>query len=326
MSFNPYQQFKVNHLLETDFRKVYDCIPENFKANFYFQHFLCELASLERKIDQAQPREQSVCKQSTNWITDFQVEEENEVLSVTANYMVASQNLTDKEKMKMCLYPDGTLSFSWVLAYIPSAEKYIPASYDTLFELRLRPSQDGKQLLTEYMISDCSPYQLELVSIFDQDNNEIYRYDKTRNKKTSQILSQEEFSIVPQENIELAVDFFDGDGENSLEILQMYDGNASMVSLSSLQNIKELYVGKCTVNSDTRYAVCFKPKGFANGAYEKTFESITSFGNPTSNLFYALDKEQKPYVKEISQDSYQQLTQLEINKNKILKKASHYGK
>ena len=36
--------------------------------------------------------------------------------------------------------------------------------------------------------------------------------------------------------------------------------------------------------------------------------------------------EAKPYVKEISQDSYQQLTQLEVNKNKILKKASHYGK
>ncbi len=326
MNFNPYQQFKVNRLLETDFKKIYDRIPRSFKSNFYFQHFLCELASLERKIDQAQSRQQSVCKQSNNWVADFQVKEEKEVLSVTANYMVTSQGLADKEKMKMCLYPDGTLSFSLVLAYVPSTEKYIPASYDTLFELRLRQSQDGKQVLMEYIISDCSPYRLELVSIFDQDNNEIYRYDKTRNKKTNKILSQEEFSLVPQENLELATDFFDDDGENHLEILQMYDGHVSMVSPSSLQNIKEIYVGKCTVNSDTRYVVCFKPKGFANGAYEKTFESITSFGNPTSNLFYTLDKEQKPYVKEISQDSYQQLSQLEVNKKKCLKKVSHYGK
>ena len=326
MSFNPYQQFKVNQLLETDFRKVYDRIPEDFKANFYFQHFLCELASLERKIDQVQLRQQSVCKYSTNWIADFQIEEEKEVLSVTANYRMTSQGLIDKEKMKMCLYPDGTLSFSWVLAYIPSTEKYIPTSHDTLFEFRLHQSQDGKQILMEYMISDYSPCQLELVSIFDQDNNEIYRYDKVRNKETNQILSQEEISLVPQENMALASSFFNDSSVDVNQILQMYDGKAAVFSLPYLQHINEFYIGKCTVNQDTRYAVCFKPKGFANGAYEKTFESITSFGNPTSNLFYTLDWEQKPYVKEISQDSYQQLTQLEVNKNKILKKASHYGK
>ena len=322
MSFNPYQQFKVNKLLETDFKKIYKRIPEIFKANFYFQHFLCELASLERKIDQAQSKQQHLCKQNTNWIADFQIEEEKETLSVTANYSMTNQKLIDKEKIIMYLYPDGTLSFSWVQAYVPNTKQYIPISCETLSELRLRQSQDKKLILMEYTISDYSSYQLELVSVFDQDNNEIHRYDKTRNIKTNQILSQEEFFLVPNENNKLAIDFFNQDSNYFIKILQMYDGNATIVSPFSAQKIKDFYVGKCTVNSDTRYIICFKPKGFRDIAYEKTFESITTFSNPTSNLFYTLDKEQKPYIIEISEDSYQQLIQLDVNKNKTLKKVS----
>ena len=49
ISFNPYQQFKVNKLLETDFKKIYDQIPESFKANFYFQYFFMRTSFVRRK-------------------------------------------------------------------------------------------------------------------------------------------------------------------------------------------------------------------------------------------------------------------------------------
>lgn len=326
MSFNPYQQFKVNKLLETDFKKIYDQIPESFKSNFYFQYFLCELASLEEKIDQAQLRKHSLCKQNPDCEASFRIDEEKDGLFTTANYLMMNPNLVDKEKVKVVLYPDGTLSFSWSFAFVFDFKKYTPATDDTTYELTMRESKDKDYILTEYVISNCSLQQLEMVSIFDQNNNEIYRQDRVRNRKTNEILTQEEFSLVSQENMALASSFFDDSSVNANQILQMYDGKAAVFSLPYLQNINEFYIGKCTVNQDTRYAVCFKPSGFANEAYGKTFESITGFGKPNSNLFYTLDTKQRPYVKEISRYDYHQLIKQELNNAKCLKKASHYGK
>lgn len=311
MNFNPYQQFKVNKLLETDFKKVYDQIPESFKSNFYFQYFLCELASLEEKIDQAQLRKLSLCKQEPNCEAVFHIDEEENRLLTTANYLKINPNLIDKEKMKVVLYPDGTLSFNWVLAFAFDLKKYVSTTDDTLYQLTMRESKDKNYLLTEYIISDGSSYQLEMISVFDQNNNEVYRHDQMRNKKTNEILMQEEFSLVPQENMPFASDFFDDD---------------TIVPLSYLQNTNDYYIGKCTVNSNTRYVVCFKPNELAGNAYNKTFESITKFGVPNSNLFYTLDKEQKPYVKEIEENDYYQLLKKRNNDVKRLKKASHYGK
>lgn len=326
MSFNPYQQFKVNKLLETDFRKIYDQIPESFKANFYFQYFLCELASLEEKIDQAQLRKHSLCKQNPDCEASFHIDEEKDGLFTTANYLMMNPNLVDKEKVKVVPYPDGTLSFSWSFAFVFDFKKYTPATDDTTYELTMRESKDKDYILTEYVISNCSLQQLEMVSIFDQNNNEIYRQDRVRNRKTNEILTQEEFSLVSQENMALASSFFDDSSVNANQILQMYDGKAAVFSLPYLQHINEFYIGKCTVNQDTRYAVCFKPSGFAGSAYSKTFESITKFGVPNSNLFYTLDKEQKPYIKEIEEDDYYQLLKKRNSGVKRLKKTSHYGK
>lgn len=324
MSFNPYQQFKVNKLLETDFKKIYDQIPESFKTNFYFQYFLNELASLEEKIDQAQLKKYSLCKQNPDCEASFHINEENARLFTTANYLMMNPNLVDKERMKVVLYPDGNLSFSWSFAFVFGFKKYTPATDDTTYELTMRESKDKDYILTEYVISDCSSQQLEMVSIFDQNNNEIYRHDQVRNKKTNEILIQEEFSLVSQENTALASSFFNDSSVN--QTLQMYDGKRTVFSLPYLQNINKFYIGKCTVNQDTRYAVCFKPSGFVNEAYEKTFESITKLGKPKSNLFYTLDTKQRPYIKEISQYDYRQLIKQELNNTKCLKKASHYGK
>lgn len=311
MSFNDYQKDRVNLLLSTDFKKQYDSIPTEFKNNYWFEYFLYHLADIYTKMTIAKEiLKKKGINEHPNWITSFNVSEIDGIMNTTVECTIKCTDCTDKNSMSMTLEKDGTLHFSWIFAFIfGSLKNYSPERHDNFYELAMKLSEDKKTIIAEHTTASnrIKPWKCYMGSIFDTDINEICRVAEAIDIETNEVLYHEEFMPVELVNQDCLKKWQEQAENKPVQLLEIYGDNASLSQAGYHQDIEQVYVGKCTISEDTRYAICWKPNCFVDKAYQQSFQSIVEFASPESNLSNQLDLNEQPWLTEISEEDFNAL-------------------
>lgn len=320
MSFNRYQQQKVDKLLKTDFLIHYEKIPVEYKKNHYFEQFLFNMAEIYSMIKIAKERDFS------DIVQKFEVIEENNQIITYLEFLWMDEKVVDKREMRVVLEKSGTVSFKWNFAFITDEKEkrkeYISSQDDAIYELRMELGEDNSQVFLEYTTTSNKeiPYQCTMNSIFDTNGNELQRVASAKNTETNETIYEEEFFWIEHledSNLEKLQERAE---REPIQIVRLSGENAPLYEVKYCQIIEQVYLGRCTVNQETRYAICWKPDCFVNKEYQKTIESISRFGAPGNHLCNTLKTDPKPWLTEISEEEYNILANKEQIKPYIKQK------
>lgn len=301
--YNEYQTYRVKKLLESDFKKQYDLIPIEYKQNYYFEHFIFNLADIYYRIIFS---EEEGYKSNENFPLEFKTNEKTTYVD-TSCY---GEDVTDKRIMEVDLTENGTLHFKWTQAFVAKdLDKRAYNSYedDLISELTMKQDEDKQNVFVKYRIQSVhNNEELEstLYSMFDNTINEICRVSEGFNKTTNQTLYHEEF--IPVGNIEKEVlqKFKKEAEQKKIQVIGLFGGEAFIQERKYQQDIKEVYVAKCISDGITRYALCWKPECYVDNALNASFQSISKFMGPYYNLSETLDANETPWLIEISEEEY----------------------
>lgn len=312
MSYNDYQQNKVNKLLLTDFRKLYELIPHEFKNNYYFERMMFNVAEVYSKLEKAKKSKWLY----PDWKTDFEISETNDSITATFDYFAFDSAANDKAKVIVTLKEDKTFIISWSFSFAWNDEKRNSKNIESTYELAMKFNEDKTRIHLEYINESKEDlFKCYFSSIFNTNASELCRVAEAIDTKTNEVLFHEEIMPIGAVGFEKLKEYKQNNNLGSIEVLNINSGIPVIKSVEYEypQDIKEIYVGKCTVSENTRYMVCWKPNCYANDSYQESFDCITTFGTPTLNLFYSLDYEKRPYVVEIVEEEY----------NNLMKKSSN---
>jgi len=309
MSFNDHQQYRVNLLLGTDFKKQYDLIPNEFKNNYWFEYFLWHLADIYRKKTIAEEIERKMgIDEDSNWIKSFDVSEAEGNMNTTVECTTKGTDCVDKNSMSMTLGKDGTLQFSWIFAFVNEKldKKYSSDRDDILYELAMKLSEDKKTVLVEHTTASNrkKPWKCYMGSIFDTHINEICRVAEAIDVETGAMLYHEEFIPVGTVDPEHLREWHQQAESEPIQLLGIAGGNVDVRLTKHHQSIRQVFVGKCTIGENTRYAICWKPDCFVDKSYQESFQSIVEFAAPGLNLSHQLDLNEQPWLIEISEEDF----------------------
>lgn len=301
--YNEYQAYKVKKMLESDFKKQYDLIPNEYKQNYYFEHFIFNLAEIYYRIIIS---EEMGYKSSEKCPLKFKTNEKTTYVD-TSSY---SKDVTDKRIMEVDLTENGTLHFKWTQAFVAKdLDKRDYNSYedDLISELTMKLSDNKQNVFVKYTIQSVhNNEELEstLYSMFDNTINEICRVSEGFNKTTNQSLYHEEF--IPIGNVKKGdLEKFKNIAESkNIQVIGLFGGEAFIQERKYQQDIKEVYVAKCVIGGITRYALCWKPECYVDKSLNASFQSISKFMGPYTNLFTTLDDNETPWLIEISEEEY----------------------
>lgn len=312
--YNEYQERRVKRLLESNFKKQYDLIPNEYKQNYYFEHFIFNLADIYSRIIFS---EEAGYESSENFPLEFKTNE-------NATYIDASsygKNATDKRIMEVDLSENGTLHFKWTQAFVAKEldkREYNSYDDDLISELTMKRSEDKNNVFVKYTIYSVhnnEEIEVLLYSMFDNTINEICRVSEGINKSTNQILFHEEFVPINNAEKEKLNKFKEKAEQTNIQVIGLFGGEAFIQERKYQQDIKEVYVAKCVKDGMTRYALCWKPECYVDKSLNASFESISRFGSKYLNLFYTLDTNETPWIVEITEEDYNYL--INNSKNEI---------
>ncbi len=319
MSYTDFQANKVQQLLASAFQHQYKEIPESYKQNYYFEQFLFEAAEVYTLIK----RYEKVCDEFNKADISFFMQKEEGGLVSVMNYFIKDRGILDKRNIQIITTEDGTVIFFKDFD-LNRGGKEKEKGYQEKLTMQLGQRED--QVLLDYTIKakwQGSFYQCQLNSVFTSDGNEILRKSSAVHLDTGEVVFAEDFALV--ENI-LENNLQKEGKPRNLSILDISSGKIHQTVYQ--QEGKEIYAGKCLLGDEERYAVCFKPTGFVNEAYQKSFESISPFGAPGLNLAKVLDDKDTPWVVEITKEEYENLTAAEKKESdsKLIKSRQQKGK
>ena len=306
MSHTDRQQYVVNYLLSSDFKKQYDAIPNEFKNNYFFERYLRYLANIHESVGFYKGEIGSMKGRKRpsrpGWIVDFSLNESEESMTTTATYFITNKEMADKRNISMSLNKDGSLHCVYTTAFVLKEEKeYVPEEDDIVYEMAMKLSEDKKAVLLEQTkvnewrndISKCY-----MGSIFDTHISEVCRLVEAINPETNELVYRDEFMpAVPIEPIHLKQW-----KQSQNESLQR-NGSACEFFLD-LNGIKQVYVARSTTKDNTRYAICWKPDNYVDKSFQESFESICRHG---ISLSKQLDLKQNPWLIEITEEEYSHL-------------------
>lgn len=314
MSFNEHQQYRVDLLLATDFKRQYDLIPNEFKNNYWFQYFLWNLSDTYSKIKRREEmiEELGINKDLNPYRTEhFNLTGAEGAINTSVECTWNGTEYTDKNSMNMTIEKDGTLHFIWVFAFIIEEldKKYSSERDDVCYELKMKLSEDKKSVLVEYTTASNrdKPWKCYMKSVFDTSINELYRICEAIDVETNDVLYHEEFAPVGVIDINLLKEWQKQAESTPVQLIGIAGGNVNIQQTKHHQNIRQAFVGKCTTPENTRYAICWKPDCFVDKSYQESFQSIVNFASPGSHLSHQLDLKEKPWLIEISEEDYNSL-------------------
>lgn len=274
MEYKYYQKQRLNVLFESGFKRQYSLIPEEYKSNYFFKRFLIELGDVSTRATILGELESVSCIKS-NFIVQENVASSEYVMCVKNKITKRAASITTKE--------NGLVHLSWITADVDDRD-YESIKDDVIKELIVNFNEDGTQVLTQFNISYPNSLNGSLLSMFNLDGNETYRVSQTFDSNTGNVISYEEFIPISISNI--------------VDVLR-----------KDIPQNKDLYIAKCCVGDVVRYAICFKPDGFIDEAFQKSFQAISDFGEIDfgHNLLDNLNLNITDGLIEISKEEYDKL-------------------
>lgn len=292
MGFTEDQQYKINILLGTEFKELYDLIPEEFKKNYFFQKFIYKLAEMKFTFDTYESN------QFDNIVLDFDVSKTDYKIKTKINFLIYSRNNSLRKIITdVILTNDNILSFLYVPSY--NNDKNDISNEDFIIhKLELRLSEDKSVIFVNYIIQNKNktPIELSMSSIFNIDGSEIERKTYSIETETDYLLFDEEIT-----KVELEI------SDRNYYFKKFYPNEEKY-----LDENQDLYLVKSNREGEAKYAIFCKLNKYKNKAYEKSFEQVSPFNKEGDSLFETLDGNLNSYVVEISEEDYK-----EIMKEKI---------
>lgn len=300
--YNEYQEIKVKRLLESDFKKQYDLIPNEYKQNYYFEKFIFNLAEIYSKF--LLTEEENL--QSPNWKKEFNTNPN--YTNVECSWF--SKEFSDKNQMELTINNNGTINFVWTFGISHerlNKEEYNPEIDDRIHELTMKLDEDKQHVFikyTTYSNINNNPKKCILYSMFDNTINEICRVSEAHDLSNNQVLFHEEFIPIGNVEKEILQKFKEQAEQKKIQLIGLFGGEAYIREQEYHQDIKEIYVAKCETEGAIRYALCWKPDCYVDKSFNASFQSISAFGGPYQNLVKTLDANETPWLIEITEEEY----------------------
>ena len=300
MGFKPEQQYKINILLGTEFKKQYDLIPEEYKKNYFFQIFLYKLAEMKFDSDTYE----SNGMDNINYNFEYNSNDERMITCIDCSVYFPNDSLR-KIGINVILDKNGELSFLYEHRSTPDS-KDLTKGNSLIKELELKLSEDKSKVFVNYYITDkqknyfininkklneeIKNIQLSMQSIFDIEGNELERNAQSVDLRNNSLIYEEEII-----SAELDTD------KKGYYLEKFYNGEIF------LDDDQDLYLVKSTGDGETKYAVFCKLKKYVNKAYERSFQPTSKFNEEEKNISDTLFKNSNRYVVEISEEDYNEL-------------------
>lgn len=317
MSFTSYQQVKINKMLtfSNDFKKLYWRIPKEFTHNYYYEKFLFHTAEISSNIELVQQYSKTKTGHEMGLDMKFDVKMRDDGVTSLLKYIENDNQgrCIRKYIMKITLDNKKSLSFhQYVDLWDFDKDHKDPNSLST-YDLTMKLSDDKSLVfvnLSRLWYRDKVPYKSNLSSVFLPDGEEISRVIKSINLKTQEASFKEEFLPIGTVDSKILKAYQKKREEIPFSLINLSTSNTTQDANQS-QNTKEVYLGKSTKDGNSRFAICFKPDGFINQQYQKSFESVSSFFSFGDDLVEKLDSPNHPLLIEISEDDYQRFLSIQ---------------
>ena len=317
MSFTSYQQVKIDKMLafSNNFKKIYWRIPKEFVHNYYYEKFLFHTAEISSNIELAQQYSKTKNGHDIGLDMKFDTKTTDDSVTSFLKYIANDDKgrCMDKRIMQITLDKKKVLSFHWEFGFWYFDKDHKDPNSLSTYDLTMKLSDDKSLVfvnLSRLWYRDKVPYKSNLSSVFLPDGEEISRVIKSINLKTQEASFKEEFLPIGTVDSKILKAYQKKREEIPFSLINLSTSNTTQDANQS-QNTKEVYLGKSTKDGNSRFAICFKPDGFINQQYQKSFESVSSFFSFGDDLVEKLDSPNHPLLIEISEDDYQRFLSIQ---------------
>ena len=317
MSFTSYQQVKIDKMLtfSNDFKKLYWRIPKEFVHNYYYEKFLFHTAEISSNIELVQQYSKTKNGHDIGLDMKFDTKTTDDSVTSVLKYV---ENDTKGRCMSKCIMQitldkKKVLSFHWEFGFWYFDKEHQNPNPLSTCDLTMKLSDDKSFVfvnLSRLCYRDNVPFLSNLSSVFLPDGEEISRVIEDVNLETQEVCFKEELFPIGTVDSKTLKTYQKKREEIPFSLINLSTSNTTQDANQS-QNTKEVYLGKSTKDGNSRFAICFKPDGFVNQQYQKSFESVSSFFSFGYDLVEKLDSPNHPLLIEISEDDYQRFLSIQ---------------